>query len=271
MGADLLGSLVDLSRYPLTDPSAFEPQLRDCRRQLASSSFVCMPGFLRPGVAPRMAQEILSVLPRAYRREKTFSAYPEDPQADRELPERHARRRRHLNRQYVVTSDILPRNGTVAALYREDSLTATVAAILAEPALYRLADPIMSYTGTVMADGDTHGWHFDLNDFVVSILLQTPEAGGTFDFAPNIRSEVDENYGGVAAAMDGNSSAVRSVQVEAGTLLVFCGRRALHRVPPIIGPTPRVIALFSYDRIPGVVYSSDVYMRVVGRPGPIQS
>jgi hypothetical protein len=271
MGTDTLGSLVDLSRYPLCDPTAFEPQLRHCRGQLAASSFVCLPGFLRPGVAPRMAQEILSVVPRAYRRDRTFSAYAEDPQADRELPQSHARRQRHLNRQYVVAADVLPPSGLVAALYNEDILTATVAAILGEPALYRLADPIMSYTGTVMADGDTHGWHFDLNDFVVSILLQTPEAGGTFDFAPNIRSEVDENYPAVAAIMDGTSSTVHSVRVEAGTLLVFCGRRALHRVAPITGPTPRVIALFSYDRAPGVVYSSDVYMRVVGRPGPIQS
>jgi hypothetical protein len=57
--------------------------------------------------------------------------------------------------------------------------------------------------------------------------------------------------------------------VEAGTLLIFCGRRALHRVSPIEGATPRVIALLSYDRAPGVVYSGDVYQRVVGRPAPV--
>jgi hypothetical protein len=268
MVSDVLSGFVDLDRYPLTDPAAFAPQLADCRQQLQSSSFVRLPGFLRPDVAARMANEILAVLPRAYRREKTFSAYAEDPPSDSRLPEAHVRRRRHLNRQYVVTADVLPATGMVAALYNDDVLTATIAKILNEPALYRLADPIMSYTGTVMADGDTHGWHFDLNDFVVSILLQAPDAGGTFDFAPNIRSDRDENYAEVAAVMDAKSTAARSVAVEAGTLLVFCGRRALHRVPPVIGPTPRVIALFSYDRAPGVTYSSDVYMRVVGRSGP---
>ncbi len=62
------------------------------------------------------------------------------------------------------------------------------------PALFPLADPVMGCTATVMYEGDTHGWHFDLNDFVVSILLQAPEAGGTFDFAPNIRQDGEENY-----------------------------------------------------------------------------
>jgi hypothetical protein len=53
--------------------------------------------------------------------------------------------------------------------------------------------------------------------------------------------------------------------VEAGTLLLFCGRRALHRVPPVGGGVPRVIALLSYDRKPGVRYGGEVYARVVGR------
>ena len=58
---------------------------------------------------------------------------------------------------------------------------------------------------------------------------------------------------------------MRSIKVEAGTLLLFCGRRALHRVPPVLGKTPRVIALFSYDRRPDVRYGVDQYQRVVGR------
>jgi hypothetical protein len=123
----------------------------------------------------------------------------------------------------------------------------------------------MGCTATVMYDGDNHGWHFDLNDFVVSILLQAPKAGGTFDFAPNIRDDADENYAGVAAALDGRSEAMRSIKVEAGTLLLFCGRRALHCVPAVSGGVPRVIALFSYDRHAGVRYNSDIYGRVVGR------
>ena len=76
----------------------------------------------------------------------------------------------------------------------------------------------MACTSTVMYEGDTHGWHFDLNDFVVSILLQAPEAGGTFDFAPNIRDDGDENYPAVAAAIDGRSEGVRSIKVEAGNV-----------------------------------------------------
>lgn len=258
-----LADFVDIERYPLHDDAAFAPVVKDCRRQLQESSFANLPGFLKPGVAQRMAGEVVEALPRAYRRDKMFSAYP-TPGSD-DLPMDHARRREHLNRQYIVSTDILKKTVAMRRLYENDLLTRRIAQMLGEPALYRLADPVMACTSTVMYDGDTHGWHFDLNDFVVSILLQAPEGGGTFDFAPYIRSDSNENYADVAQVLDGTSERIRSIRVEPGTLLLFCGRRAIHRVAPIQGTTPRVIALFSYDVKPNVRYDAEVYQRVVGR------
>jgi hypothetical protein len=258
-----LAALVDLERYPLGDDAGFAPVAERCKAQLKESSFASLPGFLRPGAAEIMTREVLDAIPRAYRREQSFSAYDEAT-LEQYAPD-HVRRRKHESRQFIVANDVLSKAGQLRTLYRNEVLTRRIAQMLSEPALYPLADPVVGCTSTVMYEGDTHGWHFDLNDFVVSILLQPPEAGGTFDFAPNIRKDGDENYPAVTAALDGRSPAVRSIKVEAGTLLLFCGRRALHRVPPVRGNVPRVIALFSYDRKPGVRYGSDVYARVVGR------
>jgi hypothetical protein len=258
-----LADFVDLQRYPLHDDAGFAPVAERCQQQLMESSFANLPGFLKPEVPERMAAEVLDALPRAYRRDKRFTAYAGPETGD--LPTDHARRREHLNRQYIVSTDILKKTVAMRRLYENDVLTRRIAQMLGEPALYRLADPVMACTSTIMYDGDTHGWHFDLNDFVVSILLQAPEAGGTFDFAPYIRSDSNENYPAVAQVMDGSSDKIRRIRVEPGTLLLFCGRRAIHRVAPIQGATPRVIALFSYDRKPDIRYNPEVYERVVGR------
>jgi hypothetical protein len=258
-----LSDLVDLERYPLSDDAAFAPIVDACRRQLQESSFACLPGFLKAEAARAMTTEVLDAVPSAHRREQSFSAY--DEATSHQFAPDHVRRRIHMSRQFIVAMDVLRQSGLLRMLYGNETLTRRIAQMLNEPVLFPLADPVMGCTATVMYDGDNHGWHFDLNDFVVSILLQAPEAGGTFDFAPNIRADGDENYAGVAAALDGRSEAVRSIKVEAGTLLLFCGRRALHCVPPVSGSVPRVIALFSYDRNPDVRYNSDVYARVVGR------
>src|SRR3984957_9859456 len=258
-----LSALVDLERYPLGEDAGFTPIAERCKAQLKESSFASLPGFLRPEAAAAMTQEVLASIPGAYHQDQSFSAYDESTLT--QYPADHVRHRKHESRQFVVATDILNKEGGLRTLYGSDILTRRIAQMLDEPALYQLADPVMACTSTVMYEGDTHGWHFDLNDFVVSILLQASEAGGTFDFAANIRSDGDENYAAVTAAIDGRSRAVRSIKVEAGTLLLFCGRRALPRVPPVRGKVPRVIALFSYDRKPGVRYGSEVYARVVGR------
>ena len=74
-----LSQLVDLQRYPLSDDAGFAPVAEHCKAQLEDSSFASLPGFLRPGVAEAMTREVLDAIPRAYRREQSFSAYHETP------------------------------------------------------------------------------------------------------------------------------------------------------------------------------------------------
>src|SRR3984957_16534469 len=100
-----LSALVDLDRYPRGEDTAFAPVAARCRDQLGESSFASLPGFLRPGVAEAMTGEVLEAIPRAYRREQSFSAYQETPMD--QYPADHVRHRKHLSRQFVVATDVL--------------------------------------------------------------------------------------------------------------------------------------------------------------------
>ena len=98
-----LADLVDLERYPLCDEAAFAAIADSCRRQLRESSFASLPGFLKAGVAQSMTTEVLDAIPRAYRREQSFSAY--DESTLEQYPPDHIRRRRHESRQFIVATD----------------------------------------------------------------------------------------------------------------------------------------------------------------------
>src|SRR3984885_10956298 len=104
-----LSELVDLERYPLGDDTGFAPVAEHCKAQLKESSFASLPGFLRPGVAEAMTAEVLDAIPRAYRREQSFSAYEEATLE--QYPTDHVRRRKHESRQFVVATDVLPETG----------------------------------------------------------------------------------------------------------------------------------------------------------------
>jgi hypothetical protein len=63
----------------------------------------------------------------------------------------------------------------------------------------------------------------------------------------------------------GGRDRVKTVRVEAGTLMMFCGKYSVHRVSPVQGARPRMIALFSYDKRPDKMFSDATAARVFGR------
>lgn len=262
-----LEALIDTRAYPLHHAEGRAALVAEARRSLAEGGFVRLPGFVLPPVVQAMAREAeRACVAGGFRRDYLLGAY--GGRSDPDLPEDHPTRRHHPYSMHVVAQDLLPEAGLVRRLFAQDMMTDLIRDVLGEPALYRCADPLVSCVTTHLAPGDQHGWHFDANDFVVSLLVQKPEQGGEFEFVPGIRGEGAENYEAVAAAMDGRCAAMRLLPAEAGTLIVFQGKRALHRVTPVLGKRTRIIALFSYDRNPGMFFPHQVHINAVGRTIP---
>lgn len=258
--------LVDFARYPLADATARARIVEAGREGLAREGCVMLPGFVTPDGTAAMAAESMRLLPQAHRRDQSLCAYVNQP--GDAFPEGHPRRRHSPFRQHALGADDFAPDGPIMRLYRWDGLTRLIADLVALSTLHRVADPLLSCNVTIMGDGDQHGWHFDSNDFVVSLLLQAPERGGRFVFAPGIRSDSDPNYDGVARALDGDSAVTRVPEFTPGTLVLFRGKNSVHRVTPIEGARPRIIALFSYDQRPDMKFSERSRMNVLGRAQP---
>ncbi|MSP81815.1 MAG: arpA protein [Alphaproteobacteria bacterium] len=253
------GALVDLDRYPLADPEL----ARSCKATLERDNVLLLHDFLRPGGRAAMAAEVMAGLPRSYRRDRTaMGIYTYGaPNAPAEHPALGPNR----SAQAILAGDLIPEDGAIWSLFKWDALTAFVGAVTGCPKLYRSADPLASCTMTALGRGDQHGWHLDDNDFVVSLLLQEPESGGRFEVVSDVRTEAGIDFDRVAAALAGTSSDIVRPELRAGTLSVFRGQRALHRVSPVDGGRSRLIALFSYDRRPGMMFPREVHLGAFGR------
>ncbi|MBM3533350.1 MAG: 2OG-Fe(II) oxygenase [Alphaproteobacteria bacterium] len=254
--------LIDLARYPLDDPRGRAELMERCRRELAAESCVMLPGFVTGQAVRRMISEAMAILPRASRRDHDLTPYG-PPRTD--LPADDPRTITSRSAMHVVAGDDLAESAAVQRLYRWDGLTRFIAEVVEASELYRVLDPIFNCNLSIIGEGDGHHWHFDSNDFVVTLLLQQAEAGGDFEFAPYIRSEEDENYTAVAEVLRGGRDGVKTVRVEPGTLVLFCGKRSVHRVSPVEGKRKRVIALYSYDKRPDKMFSDESAMRVFNR------
>jgi hypothetical protein len=165
----------------------------------------------------------------------------------------------------AVAYDRFPPDSLIRRLYEWDELLQFVAAILGLEKIYPYADPLGALNLAVMTAGQELQWHFDQTDFVVSLALQDADAGGDFEVAPFIRSAQDEHYDDVARVLAGDTSALTTLPMTPGTLLVFAGRHSMHRVTPIVGGTPRLVALFGYDMQPGTMSSELLKLVRYGR------
>jgi len=118
--------------------------------------------------------------------------------------------------------------------------------------LYRSADPLDALEIAVFEDGDELGWHFDRSEFSVTVMYQESADGGQFDYYPGLRSARDQNYAGVQKVLHGHPEGVIRLPTGPGTLAVFRGQHALHRVTPVRGPRRRINSVLTYGENPGM-------------------
>ncbi len=89
-------------------------------------------------------------------------------------------------------------------------------------------------------------WHFDTNNYTVTLCIQNSVAGGDYEYCAGLRTPVDENYTGIAAVLDGQSNALVSLTLEPGDLQTFKGRYSLHRVKSLSGARNRYMLVLDY-------------------------
>ena len=172
----------------------------------------------------------------------------------------------------MLAYDLVPKDHPARQLFEWDGLRDLLGEILERRPLHRMADPLGALNLTAMTEGHVQGWHYDSTDFVVSLAIQASDGGGLFECAPFIRGESDEHYDEVARVLAGEApERLRVFPMVPGTLMVFQGRHSIHRVTPVEGDTPRIVALFGFDTKPGTQSSDLLKMVRYGRTEPIAS
>jgi len=262
------GTLVDLDRYPVLDPAGggYASVVADGRAQLAAWGAAELTGFVHPAGVDRLVADAESLVPRAHPSGGVGTPYLELP--DFSLPDDHPRLSWNPYRLSAVPYDVIPRTSPLRRLYEWGPMIELIAAILDRGPLYRYADPFGALNLAVMGDGDELQWHFDQTDFVVSLAVRPAARGGDFEVVPRLRGPGDERYDDVRRVLGGDRSAVRTLPMRPGTLLVFEGRHSLHRVAPVAGDPPRLVGLLAYDTAPGTTGSDLLRMDRYGRTEP---
>ncbi|MEU0128696.1 MULTISPECIES: arpA protein [unclassified Streptomyces] len=264
-----LDQVVDTDRYPLSDPESTEGRavVARARSELASVGCTVLPDFIRPSLHEVLRRECAAIAPQAYFDVETVNVYNIDVDAD--LPQDHPGRRTFERGNAFVARDRVPADSLISRLYADELFQRFVADCFALPRLHELADPLSGLVLNVVRPGMEHPWHFDTNEYTVSMLTQEAQEGGDFEYCPNIRSAEDEHFDDVRDVLDGRGGRlVERLPLRPGDLQLFKGRYSLHRVSPVRGEHARHSAIFAYSERPGVIGSVARTRQLFGRVLP---
>lgn len=247
----MIEDIVDLDTYPIhkMDSTVRSDLVAETRDQMDRYGCFRISDFIRVEAVEQMLAEAQSLHDQT-----TWSVMTHNPYAspdDTSFPDGHPRRFFQHRESGFINSDLIAYDSPLNRIYDADVMTHFVWECLGtERPIYKWADPLGCNPYGVMESDHYFPWHFDGNEFTVSILVQRAESGGIFEYVPDIRQPGHENYERVQAVLEGSREEVRVLDLQPGDLQLFKGRYSMHRVTKIVGDTTRYIALPTYVHDP---------------------
>ena len=261
----MIENIIDLQRYPLDqlDSEAGQVLIRECQQVLERDGLFNLEGLLLPAAIEQAVANSADQLENhsfTHEREHNIYFLPEVEG----LADNHPVLKKFKTVNHTVCSDQI-RDNVLIELYEWPPFAAFLAAVMKIPQLHQMDDEISRLNVMGYSAGEALNWHFDRSEFTTTLLLQSPDEGGKFQYRTGLRTDTDPNYDGIAEFLSNNQNEITTLPLQAGTLNVFRGKNTLHRVSPIKGDRQRIIVVFSYYESSGVEFSDEEKVGFYGR------
>jgi hypothetical protein len=264
-----LNEIINLTKYSINDTGSikYRELINYTRKQLNEDGCCVLPNFIRPDSIQKMKDEVDRNLSKIYFTNDKHNPY--FTKDDKTLHEEHPKRIFTVRQSGYLNSDDLEKNSDLNKFYDLEEMLKFVSDSLEVFPLYKWADPLGKNPYSIMHTDHYFPWHFDGNEFTLSVLIQKAEIGGLFEYASDIRSKDNENFEEVAKVLKGNRKKIKSLDLKPGDLQIFKGRFSMHRVTKIEGKTSRYIALPCYVKDPLKINKPEHSKQVYGKALPI--
>lgn len=265
-----LADIVDLQRYPLDQPGAevLAAVVAAAQADLRADGCAVVKDFIRADALKLLADEIETRKPATHFSTEAINPYFHT-EFNGDYPERHPVNTFIERSSGFIPGDAWEDTTATRRLFEHPALARFLAESLEIDALYPFADPLAGLTANILDPGQQFTWHFDTNEFAVTILVTEAGEGGLFEYVPAIRSAADERFDAIQAVLDGGRDGVNTLDLCPGDLQIFRGRHSLHRVTRVgPGSNPRHAAIFAYTEQPGVIGRLERTRQLFGRVLP---
>ena len=219
---------IRLDLHPISEPE-YQDQ---CRFILEKEGALVLKDFFSESSVREVVQASSGREAEAFYANSTHNVYLTP--VNQELAETHPFNRQVLSSKGLLADDQIPKNSPLRELYEASSFREFLCSVLGIREIHPYADKLSSINIHFAQEGKELGWHFDNSSFAVTMLLQAPEAGGEFEYVPEVRDADTGEMGfeQVDQILSGRFP-VQKLLFDPGDLVLFRGRNSIHRVTPV--------------------------------------
>lgn len=266
--------LVDVERYPLDGRDlspgearrvAYWHAVETARAGLRSDGCALLKEFVTPAAVSLLNDEIVAAKPQTHFSMQVINPYFHT-HINSEFADDHPVNTFTERSSGFIPGDAWPSVCAMDTLFRAPQVCRLLADCLEIDELHCYDDPLAGLTANILDPGQQFPWHFDTNDFAVTVLVQPADEGGLFEYAPAVRSADDEGFEAIGGLLAGGRGGVHTLDLQPGDLQIFRGRYSLHRVTRVAASSqPRHAAIFAYTHQSGVIGRVERTRQLFGR------
>ncbi len=249
-------NIINHALYPIdeSDAQARQEIIERIKHELADDGCAVIRNFFSPAGLAALLAEANQRKPEAYySQSKECNVYLND--GDTAFAADHPRNVLLPRTNGFITADLFGPETASYRLYHWQPLKQFLAECLGKDQLYLYEDPVSNMIVNLGRPGQQFNWHFDTNEFTITMLLQPASSGAHFEYVPDLRNAQDECYGDVRKVLEGDRERVKRLELNAGDLQFFLGRFALHQVTENTGNNDRLLLIMSFSEQPGMIGS----------------
>ena len=256
-----LDKIVNLQDHPLVESKSF---IQSCNDRLAKESVLQLNNFLNDQALLELQEEARKLHEKAYYCSQfhTILLNKKDPKAPVDDPCNIEVK----SDKGCVPHDLIPPHSFLNRLYSSIKFQNFLTKILGVKNIYPYKDNLSSINYNYYEKGQQLGWHFDNASFAITLMIDSPDKGGVFqyitkgrDYQKNI---IDNKL--IGNVMNGKITP-KELIVKPGTLILFYGRNYLHRVTPIESNKGRILVTLNYNLEKGIELSKNARETFFGR------
>jgi len=165
-----------------------------------------------------------------------------------------------------VPHDLISTDSYLNKLYNSSIFKNFLTKVLGIKNIYAYKDNLSSINYNYYQNTQQLGWHFDNASFAITLMIQSPDSGGVFEYLDKGRDHnknyIDKNL--IKKTLE-NKIQCKELLAKPGTLILFYGRNYLHRVTPVQSNKPRILVTLNYNEEKNIELSENARLTFFGR------